>query len=182
MYRHLSTASRLTRRRFSVRALFKRSILPCEQTLRHGLLFNFDMEIEPAIPLNIILSDSVIREEGTRKFSFIGTFDQFNVASFPFQPVPFFVTVCLSNFRGKLNGYKIALRLEEKSSGYVVASAGGEIGSTSELRPTDTIQVPFQLTGIFHSHGVYSIVVLADSEPLGSRDFLVNPPPKAQAS
>lgn len=137
------------------------------------------MEIEPTIPPNIIFSDGVIREDGTGKFTLVGTFDQFNPPGFPFQPAPFFVTVCFSNFRGKLSGFKIAIRLEEKSSGYVVASAGGEIGSTKDLKPTDTIQVPFQLTGNFHSHGLYTVVVLAGSEQIGSRDFVVNPPAKA---
>jgi len=137
------------------------------------------MDIEPIITPNIVLSDSVIREQDTGKFSFVGMFDQFNPPHFPFQPVPFFVTVSLSNFRGKLNAYKIAIRIEDKSSGYVVASAGGEIGSTKDLKPTDTLQIPFQLTGIFHSPGLYTAVVLAGSEQIGSRDFTVNPPRSA---
>src|SRR5438128_6380545 len=137
------------------------------------------MDIEPIITPNIVLSDNVVREQDTGKFTLVGTFDQFNPPHFPFQPVPFFVTVSLSNFRGKLNGYKIAIRIEDKSSGYVVASAGGEIGSTRDLKPTDTVQVPFQLTGTFHSPGLYTAVVLAGSEQIGSRDFTVNPPRSA---
>jgi hypothetical protein len=134
------------------------------------------MDIEPIITPNIVLSDGVIREHDTGKYTLVGTFDQFNPPNFPFQPMPFFITVSLSNFRGKLNGYKIAIRIEEKSSGYVVASAGGEIGSTKDLKPTDTVQVPFQLTGSFHSPGLYTVVVLAGSEHIGSRDFTVNSP------
>jgi hypothetical protein len=137
------------------------------------------MDIEPIITPNIVLSDSVIREQDTGKYTFVGTFDQFNPPLLPFKPVPFFITVSLSNFRGKLNGYKIAVRIEEKSSGYVVASATGEIGSKRDLKPTDTVQVPFRLTGDFHSPGLYTVVVLAGSEQIGSRDFAVNPPPSA---
>jgi hypothetical protein len=137
------------------------------------------MDIEPIITPNVILSDNVIREQDTGKFSLVGIFDQFNPPHIPFQPAPFFITVSLSNFRGKLNGYKIAIRIEDKSSGYVVSSAGGEIGSSKDLKPTDTLQIPFQLTGTFHSPGLYTAVVLAGSEQIGSRDFTVNPPRSA---
>jgi hypothetical protein len=89
--------------------------------------------------------------------------------------MPFFVTVSLSNFRGKLDHFKVAIRIEEKSSGYVVASAGGEIGTNADIKPTETVQVPFQLTGIFPSAGLYSVIVLAQGEPIGSRDLIVNP-------
>lgn len=133
------------------------------------------MEIEPTVTSNINFSDAVIREHGTGKISLIGTFDKFNVPKFPFQPPPFFITVCLSNFHGKLDKFNVAIRLEQKSSGYVVASAGGEIGSTTDLNPTDTIQVPFQLTGVFPAAGLYTVVVLAQSEQIASRDLTVNP-------
>ena len=133
------------------------------------------MEIEPTLPANINFSDAVVREEGTRKLTLIGTFQHFNVQQFPFQPAPFYVTVALANLRGKLQGFKIAIRLEEKSSGHVVASSSGEIGSTAELKPTDTLQVPFQITGIFHSPGVYSLVVLAQNEQIGCCDLVVKP-------
>ena len=133
------------------------------------------MEIEPTLPANINFSDGVLREEGTRKLTLIGTFQHFNVQQFPFQPAPFYVTVALANLRGKLQGFKITIRLEDKSSGHVVASASGEIGSTAELKPTDTIQVPFQITGVFHSPGVYSLVVLAQNEQIGSCDLVVKP-------
>src|SRR6266498_844399 len=100
------------------------------------------MDIEPIITPNIVLSDNVIREQDTGKFTLVGMFDQLNPPHFPFQSPLFFVTVSLSNFRGKLNGYKVAIRIEEKSSGYVVASAGGEIVSTKDSTTTDTYHLP----------------------------------------
>jgi hypothetical protein len=132
------------------------------------------MELEPILTPNITFSDGIIREHGSNKLTLIGTFHQFTVQQFPFQPVPFFVTVCVSNLRGKLQNFKIAIRIEDKSSGYVVASAGGEVGTTNELKPFDAVQLPFQLTGVFHSAGLYSVVVLMQSEPIGSRDLPVN--------
>ena len=133
------------------------------------------MEIEPTITPNINFSDGVIREQGTGKLTLVGTFQHFNVQQFPFQPAPFFVTVTVANLRGKLQGFKMAIRLQDKSSGYVVASSSGEIGSTVDLKPTDAIQVPFQITGVFHSAGIYSLVVLAESEEIGSCDLVVKP-------
>jgi hypothetical protein len=133
------------------------------------------MEIEPVLTSNVNFSDGVIREEVSGKLTLVGTFDHFNANQFPFQAPPFFVTVALANFRGKLDGYKIALRIEEKSSGLVVASAGGEIGSKRDLKPTDSVQIPFHLTGIvFGSEGLYAVVVLAQSDHIGSRDLTVN--------
>ncbi len=132
------------------------------------------MEIEPTITPNITFSDGVIREHGSNKLTLIGTFHQFTAPRFPFQPLPFFVTICLSNLRGKLDHYKTAIRIEEKSSGFVVASAGGEIGTSDEIKSTDTVQVPFQVTGIFPSPGLYSVIVMAQGEPVGSRDLVVN--------
>src|SRR4051812_27796774 len=94
--------------------------------IRHRSSSN--MEIEPTLIPNINFSDGVIREQGTGKLTLIGTFQHFNVDKFPFQPPPFCVTIVLANLRGRLQGFKVAIRLQEKSSGYVVASSSGEIG------------------------------------------------------
>ena len=135
------------------------------------------MDIEPVITPNVNFSDGLLREHGTGKISLIGTFDRLFSPKFPFQPMPFFVTVALTNFKGKLDKFKIAIRIEDKSSGYVVASASGEIGSENPVKPTDTIQMPFQLTGVFQSPGLYTVVILAENEPIGSRDLYVDPAP-----
>jgi hypothetical protein len=133
------------------------------------------MEIEPTVVPNINFSDGVIREQGSGKLTLVGTFHHFNAPKFPFQPPPFFVTVALANLRGKLQGFKVAIRLEDKSSGQVVARAGGELGTTAELKPNDTVQVPFPITGVFPGPGTYRLVVLAQSEEIGSFDLFVRP-------
>ena len=97
------------------------------------------MEMEPALAPNIILSDSVIREAGTNKISLIGTFHNVNAPVFPLN-IAFFVTPSISNLRGKLDRLKIAIRVEDKSSSLVVASAAIEIGSQTELKSSDVIQ------------------------------------------
>jgi hypothetical protein len=132
------------------------------------------MEIEPTIPPSVIFSDGVIREERTGKLTLVGTFHHFNPPTFPFQPPPFYITVSLSNFRGKLDRFKIAIRIEDKSSGYVVFSAAGEITTSNVLSPTDTVQIPFQIMAVFPRAGLYAVVVSEGSEAIGSRDLIVN--------
>jgi len=134
------------------------------------------MEIEPTIPSSVIFSDGLIREERTGKLTLIGTFHHFNPPKLPFPFLPFFITVSLSNFRGKLDRFKIGIRLEEKSSGLVVFNATGEINSSNIMSPTDTVQVPFQVTGSFPAAGLYTVVILAEGEQIGSRDLIVNKP------
>ncbi|SRR6266498_4414116 len=139
------------------------------------------MEIEPKLTPNIVLSDFVLRDQATGKYTLVGTFDEFNLPAFPFQPPPFFVTVSLSSFRGRLQRYKISISIEEKASGEIFAHAIGEITSSAEVKPTDTIQIPFQLTGQFKSQGVHTVAVSAGNKRLGSREFLVSLKPSGAA-
>src|SRR6266516_6917575 len=113
------------------------------------------MEIEPTIPPSVIFSDGVIREERTGKLTLVGTFHHFNPPNFPFRPPPFFITVSLANFRGKLDRFKIALRVEDKSSGFVVFRAFGEISTSNLLNPSDIIQIPLQIMAEFPRAGLY---------------------------
>lgn len=130
------------------------------------------MEIEPALAPNIILSDSAIREVGTNKISLIGTFHNVNVPVFPFN-ILFFVTPSISNLRGKLDRAKVAIRIEDKSSSLVVASAAIEIGSPNDIKPSDVVQIPIPIGCSFGSAGLYSVVVLFQNEVIGSRDLTV---------
>jgi hypothetical protein len=131
------------------------------------------MEIEPTIPPSVIFSDGVIREDRTGKLSLIGTFHHFNPPGFVFQPPPFFITVSLANFRGSLDRFKITIRIEDKSSGHVIFSAAGEISSSNVLDPSDTVQIPFQVKTAFPHAGLYAVVVLVESEPIGSCDLVI---------
>jgi hypothetical protein len=130
------------------------------------------MNIEPVLTPNITFSDNVICEQGTNKFSLIGTFHQFITPQFPFQPLPFFVTVTVSNITGPVDA-KVAVRLEDKSSGYVVASAAGEMRAGPDLKSKTVSQWVFRLTGVFPAAGEYSLTVLVDSRAFASRDLPV---------
>ena len=131
------------------------------------------MELEPVLAPNIILSDGAIRELGTNKISLIGTFHNFNCPHFPFQTSPFFVTVSLTNLRGKLEGFKIAIRIEHKASSLVAASSAIEIGSAAEVKPTEIFQIPIPIACNFASAGLYSVVLLVEGDVLASRDLTV---------
>jgi len=132
------------------------------------------MEMEPALAPNIILSDGAIREVGTNKISLIGTFNNVNAHVFPFN-LGFFVTPSISNLRGKLDRLKIAIRVEDKSSSLVVASAAIEIGSPIDVKPSDVLQIPMPIACSFGSAGVYSVVILVQNEVIGTRDLTVLP-------
>ncbi len=66
------------------------------------------------------------------------------------------------------------MSVEEKKSKEAFASAIAEINTSASVKPTDTIQVPFQLIGEFKSQGVHTVIVSAGNKLLGSRDFLVS--------
>src|SRR5215211_1879654 len=91
---------------------------------------------EAVVAPRIILSDRVIREEGTGKLSLIGCFDGFVGQSFPFQSIPFFVTVTLTNIRSFPKQLDIVVRIET-SAGHVMASSQAQV-----RKKPDVPQIP----------------------------------------
>jgi hypothetical protein len=132
------------------------------------------MEQEPALCHGIILSDGVIREQGTGKLSMIGSFSRYNLPAFPFLVPAFVVTVLLTNLRGPLERFPITIRIEHARTGHVLASASGELNAPPELSKTEIIEVPVQLPPInYPEPGIYKVVVLAENASLGERDLTV---------
>jgi len=133
------------------------------------------MDSEPAIEQYIIFSDTVIREQGTGKLSLIGTFDRWNAGSFPFRASPFVATVRVTNLEGKFEKLRLTLRVEEPSSGHVVASIGAEMNATKVFERHDCVELPLKMPPMqFQRAGVYEVVVLVNNEPVGRRKFQVN--------
>lgn len=129
---------------------------------------------EPVLIPYIIFSDSVIREMGTGKLSFIGTFQQFNAPRFPLPVAPFFVTPKITNISGKLEKLKLTVRIEEPDSGVVVANVGGEVNSEKELPREADIEIPFPMAGVvFQRAGVYDVIILLNNENIGKRSIRV---------
>ncbi len=133
------------------------------------------MDCEPTLVKAVTFSDLVIREQGTGKLTLVGCFSNFNVSAFPFTSPPFYATVVMANFRGKLEKVNICLRVEHES-GLVLASVAAAIGTQRDLAPNDAIELPFPLPPmIFQSAGVYKAVVLVNNEIIGQRDLVVRP-------
>ena len=132
--------------------------------------------VEPTLAFGIVISDNAIREEGTGKLSFIGSFQNFNFPTFPFQSPPFFVTAFITNLAGQIDKLTITARVEQPKSGHVVRSSSIEIGFKKPIDKDEIFEIPFGLPPcIFPAAGVYQIVVLVNNEKVGHRDFRVNP-------
>jgi hypothetical protein len=132
------------------------------------------METEPALCPAIILSDSVIREHGTGKISLIGSFTTYNFPTFPFVAGPFIVTVLVTNLKGKLDRFPITVRIEGATTGHVLASSVAELTTEKEVPRSEVFEIPVAIPPInYPEAGVYKVVILAQNEPLGSRDLTV---------
>lgn len=125
-----------------------------------------------------MLSDSVIREQGTNKLSLIGVFNQWNCSAFPFRTPPFFVTSFLTNFRvsdseeGK--EINVALRIEETGSGHVLASATAKVKFPKAVQPSAMVEIPFRMDSINLTRpGEHRVVLLVDDEKIAVRPFQV---------
>jgi hypothetical protein len=110
---------------------------------------------DPTLIQRIMLSDHVIREVGTGKLSLIGCFQFFNAPSFPLGVNRFFVTVFLSNFRGKLDQLKVTARIEDRTSGHVVASCSADVSSDEAMEDSEIMDLSFPFGPlIFPSAGI----------------------------
>src|SRR4026209_956277 len=99
---------------------------------------------EAVVSPRIILSDRVIREEGTGKISLIGCFDAFISQGFPYQSPPFFVSVALTNIRKFPKQLDIVVRIETPA-GHVMASSQAQA-----TKKPDAPEIP--------RHGVVDVV------------------------
>ena len=132
---------------------------------------------EPALMPGITLSDLVIREAGSNKPSLIGCFQAFNCPQFPIRIGRFFVTVSITNLRGKLEELNATCRLEVAGTGHVVSSTSVKLQFAPESPPLETrlvfdICFPF-MNVLFPSAGMHTLVVLLDNEEVGRRNIEV---------
>jgi hypothetical protein len=133
---------------------------------------------EAVVAPRIILSDHVIREEGTGKLSLIGCFDALIGQTFPFQSAPFFVTVTITNITSFPKQLNIVVRIET-SAGHVMASSQAQLTKkpdAPQIPRHGTIDVVFPFPPVrFDSPGVFNLVCLVSNEPLATRQFDVKP-------
>jgi hypothetical protein len=135
-------------------------------------------DCEPALVPYIIFSDSVIREMGTGKLSFIGSFQQFNAIKFPLAVPPFFITARITNLHGDLEKIRLTVRLEEPHSGLVVCNMGAEVVLPEKIKRGSDIEIPFPMTNVVFQHqGNYDVTILLNNELVGKRPISVRSVP-----
>ncbi len=134
------------------------------------------MDSEPKA--NIILSDWLVREEGSGKLTLVGIFHRFRPPAVPFRTGRFFATVGLTNLRGVLKTVNVTLRIEERGTAHVIfsASAKVELRDGLHLSDSDVLDVSIPVGPVsFQSSGMYDVVALLDSEECGRKPFRVEP-------
>ena len=133
---------------------------------------------EAVVAPRIILSDRVIREEGTGKLSLIGCFDGFLGQTFPFQSVPFFVTVSITNITRFPDQLDVVVRIENPA-GHVIASSQAQVTKKPDAPPIPRqaiIDIVFPFNPVrFDNSGVFDLVCLVSNEVLAKRQFDVKP-------
>ena len=141
------------------------------------LFGNNSMNSEPTLIPGIILSDMVIREQGTNKASCIGVFHAFTLPQFPHNIGGFFATIGITNIREQLEEMNATARLEEPGSGHVLASSSAKLqfhGGGSGLTPQMVIDLSFPFKAVTLSHaGTYHLVILVNNEEVGRRPLEV---------
>ncbi|MCP5517644.1 MAG: hypothetical protein H7A45_10370 [Verrucomicrobiales bacterium] len=121
----------------------------------------------------IILSDHVIREEGTGKLSFIGVFDNYTLPKFPFLTPPLVITPMLTNVDEKEGEMRLTVRIEDPETGHVLVSASTRVQFQHHTRGT-LFAIPVSTPPFaFPKPGNFKIVVLANNENVGARELIV---------
>jgi len=131
------------------------------------------MNSEPTLTQGIIFCDQIIREQGTGKISYIGTFHNYNLPQFPVQIPPFFVSAFISNIT-EANEIDVTTRIENPKNGMVMSSIAVKVAfqKKPERNEMHEIYMPiFNL--VFHEAGLYKAVILVNNEKVGERDLLV---------
>ena len=134
---------------------------------------------EPVLIDDILLSDLVIREQGTNKISLIGCFNQFNVTKFPFKTPPFYITASITNLTGKIQGIiNVTAIIETPDSGHVLASIPGRLQFSEDSPPIPNnmiFEIPFPVVPfVIPKAGSFGIKILFNTQELGRRTVSVN--------
>jgi hypothetical protein len=101
----------------------------------------------------------------------------YTVAAFPFIVPPFFITVSLTNFMGKMTKPKnVTVRIEDPTNSIILANLSGQVNAAADYDFTgsEVVEMPFPMMPfpILHA-GRYLIDVLVDGEKLNHRDLMV---------
>lgn len=120
------------------------------------------------IVLSINICDIIIRDEKTKKVSLIGLFGNINAYAFPVQHPLMHVYIALTNGHGK---YKINIQFVRVADNDIIVEMEGEIDFPD---PLGVVEMNLEWRGIqFEKPGTYSVEVLCEGSPIGSRKFNV---------
>lgn len=131
------------------------------------------MNTEPVIAQGIIFSDTVIREHVTGKLSYIGSFQNYNLAQMPSPVPPFVITALITNLEGVQN-INVAVRLDHKEKGITVASSGIGVGFTQPPKRNQVFEISIPMPGlVFPEPGIYVAAILVNTDQVGQRELIV---------
>jgi hypothetical protein len=122
----------------------------------------------PPILLALMLCDTIIREDGSHKYSLIGTFNSIFARSFPCVHPSLSVYLALTDGRGQV---PCTLRMVELESGKELFALKGTVDFRD---PTGVAEIPFQIHQVqFPKPGEYALEFHAEGEMLGTRKLRV---------
>jgi hypothetical protein len=118
----------------------------------------------------VLICDKVITEEGTKKKSLIGIFE--NIGSSKFPCVHYFLSVYVK-LTDAMGNYKFSIELVDLDKGKVLNRA--DIPQQVDIPdPLRTHELVFNMGGLrFPAAGKYEFRVLANGEAFGQKTFLV---------
>lgn len=135
------------------------------------------MNTDP-VAVSIVLSDSVICEQGTGKNSLIGCFNNFNLPQFPFPTPLFFITAAITNLDPSIKKFDVTARIEDPSNGMVLRSVGAHIELADPIVLTKETILEFPLAVmpfLIPKPGNFEVIVLVNNAQAGKRLLTVNP-------
>ncbi len=115
----------------------------------------------------LLMADRIIKEDNGKR-GIIGSFNTFNLPSFPGQAPPFFIYANLEDFTDEA---EFSVSIAREGAELVVFSAGGEIKFASG-REAELIVPAFGVT--FPKPGNYNLVLRVGNGQFGSRRIIVN--------
>jgi hypothetical protein len=117
----------------------------------------------------LLMADRVIKEDNGKR-GIIGSFNTFNLPSFPMVAPPFYVYANLEDFSGM---YEFSVTITREGAELVVFSAGGEIQIPNQEDEVDLIVPAFGVT--FPKPGIYNLILKVGNSTYGSRRIIVKP-------
>ena len=119
--------------------------------------------------LALIICDTVIADENTKKKSLIGIFNRLWAVSFPCRHPEFHVFVSITGGHGK---YRFVLQCVNETNGETINNLSGDLTFKS---PKQVIEADFNFRPIvFPEPGQYSFEFLCDDEMVLHRRFIVD--------